>query len=240
MNGNVESIRAHLEQIEEAERLNINSMIKLKQDKEALEKRNKELSQAREAQLRNNEQLKEKIKQLETSNQYLADSVSRLEARLREEGTQVPATLEAALPAFNVTINAPGANPDDLNRAIEYLGKAIRANFPNLSTEPPSVKERLQLWNSQAIEDVRSERARQVGRGFSPSYDKMQGPMMTARGAAAYLTAALNTHPSMIPTINPECFWPWNRSTFKPEQDHRALLVIAAAMIIAQIEAMDE
>lgn len=238
MNENIESIRAHLEELEETEARNINSMISLKQEKENLQNRNKELSQAREALLRNNERLSGKIADLEKSNQYLADSVSRLEAKIREEGAQVPATLEATLPAFNVTINAPGANPDELSRTIAYLGKAIRANFPTPSTEPAEAKPGLRT--SQAIEDVQIERARQIGRGFTPLYDRMQGPMMTAKGAAAYLTAALNTHPSMIPTINPECFWPWNRSTFKPEQNPRALLVIAAAMIIAQIEAMDE
>lgn len=104
------------------------------------------------------------------------------------------------------------------------------------------------MTTTKAIDDVLSERARQVSvEGWTPEHDDQHDKGELAAAAACYAASAFNsTAPK--PHAFSDCvfgfqsfigaFWPWSRTWWKPK-DARRDLVRAAALIIAEIERID-
>lgn len=83
-----------------------------------------------------------------------------------------------------------------------------------------------------AIHDIQAERNRQISHeGWSPQHDDEHRDGSLAVAAACY---ALN-HPGWRGFTH--C-WPWSLDWWKPK-DRRRNLVIAAALIVAEIERLD-
>lgn len=82
----------------------------------------------------------------------------------------------------------------------------------------------------RAIADVAAERQRQIsGEGWTPEHDDEHDTGELARAAAAYAVAFRHSAGRL---------WPWSSEWWKPT-DHRANLVKAGALIIAEIERVD-
>ena len=86
---------------------------------------------------------------------------------------------------------------------------------------------------SKAIEDVLAERRRQIEEGYGVSRDISEYPNGELSLAAACY--AMTGHIDSDKILN---FWPWLRRFYKPK-DLRRTKVIAAALLIADIDRMD-
>lgn len=87
-----------------------------------------------------------------------------------------------------------------------------------------------------ALEDVRTERARQVqGEGYDDEHDDYEH----AAGDLAIAAACYALPPAMRPADGRvPSLWPWDTRHWKPK-DRRRELVIAGGLILAEIERMD-
>ncbi|WP_049850137.1 hypothetical protein [Trabulsiella odontotermitis] len=115
---------------------------------------------------------------------------------------------------------------DELDKAQQELN-ARRVNSHNMATD------NAEYMTTAAIRDVIAERQRQVHvKGYSAEYDDHYKPGELARAGAAY---ALRT---ARPLFTVPAVYPWARYTFK-FYDPRRSLVVAAALILAEIERTD-
>lgn len=98
-----------------------------------------------------------------------------------------------------------------------------------------------------AIGDVAAERQRQIDvEGWTPKHDDGHNGGALAKAAACYATGFRETF-FIVPdgrSIDDNvgrrvAAWPWHRDWWKPGNDRRRQLVIAGALIVAEIERLD-
>ena len=89
------------------------------------------------------------------------------------------------------------------------------------------------------IEEIAAERRRQIeAEGYSADHDAGH-PGELARAGAAYANeAAIELHGDGPTSTHPPRLWPWSASSYKPKLPRRAL-VVAAALVVAEIERLD-
>lgn len=81
---------------------------------------------------------------------------------------------------------------------------------------------------------VREERQRQIAEeGYHPDRDDEHEKGELVRAAVMY---AMDKVPG--PGHNPH-LWPWRERSFRPKDDHRRNLVIAAALLLAELERLE-
>lgn len=93
---------------------------------------------------------------------------------------------------------------------------------------------------STVIEEIAAERKRQIEvEGWTPEHDDRRGDGSLARAAAAYAHASTKIHPHQArqSTVISK-LWPFDWLWFKPKNSRRNL-VIAGALIVAEIERLD-
>ena len=89
---------------------------------------------------------------------------------------------------------------------------------------------------TQAAQDVLAERQRQVEKeGWTPDHDSDHDPGDLA-AAACYATGVPDAH--TLQYSNGNEVWPWAPEEFKPKEARRSF-VVAAALLLAEIERMD-
>ncbi len=93
---------------------------------------------------------------------------------------------------------------------------------------------------SKAIDDVAAERKRQIEKeGWSLKHDDGHSDQSLAMAAALYAAPEplykVNVM-GMVHAINP---WPWTNFDKREKFDRRKSLVVAGALIIAEIERLD-
>lgn len=85
------------------------------------------------------------------------------------------------------------------------------------------------------------ERAKQHAKGYDARNDDTWTLGQLITGARCYIETAFIQTNTAKPI--PSCFthkdWPWAKETFKPEQDRKANLIKAAAMLIAEVERIE-
>lgn len=99
-----------------------------------------------------------------------------------------------------------------------------------------------QLMNSKAIQDVINERKRQIGIGYTLEHDDDHDPgEISGAGAAYALHAACKLHPigDSFDIVAVPPGWCWDENSFSPSSLPRTNLVMAAALLIAEIEKID-
>lgn len=87
------------------------------------------------------------------------------------------------------------------------------------------------------IDEIAAERRRQIDEeGFDLSHDDRHDKSEIAYAAACYVLAG-----AQIVFLNViESLWPWDRKWWKPQgKKKRRLLIIASALIVAEIERLD-
>lgn len=83
------------------------------------------------------------------------------------------------------------------------------------------------------------ERQRQIGgEGYSTSHDDEHIEGEIAMAASVYADPSPETENSGGGRFTPKR-WPWNPSWYKPKADRRRELIIAGALIVAEIERLD-
>lgn len=80
--------------------------------------------------------------------------------------------------------------------------------------------------------EVADERKRQIAKGYDLTHDDSHTNGSIARAAAAYALAGQGR------SQDGALIWPWEISTFRPE-DRRSSLIKSAALCIAEIERLD-
>lgn len=108
-----------------------------------------------------------------------------------------------------------------------------------------------ELQSAKVLREIAYERQRQVHQeSHTRAKDDDHAPGVLARAGAAYaFFAALGENMRNVLTA-PECegsmtrvlfarLWPWPLSAFKPKEERRRELVIAASLIVAEIEKID-
>lgn len=84
------------------------------------------------------------------------------------------------------------------------------------------------------IEEIAAERRRQIeAEGWTPEHDDSHVMGELAMAAACYAAPTMFARADGLPEL-----WPWSREWWKPK-DRRRNLVIAAALIAAEIERLD-
>jgi hypothetical protein len=87
---------------------------------------------------------------------------------------------------------------------------------------------------SQALDDVAAERERQKTiEGFTEAHDDAHAKGEMAAAAACYAFQSVRRYVAPAPFD-----WPWEVQSWKPK-DRRRNLVLAGALIIAEIERLD-
>jgi hypothetical protein len=91
--------------------------------------------------------------------------------------------------------------------------------------------ENMNIGMATAIRDITDERLRQVGKeGWTAEHDDEHSNGQLAQAAACYAWAGWKPAP----------YWPWSRAWDKRDKhDRRRQLVIAGALIVAEIERLD-
>lgn len=93
-----------------------------------------------------------------------------------------------------------------------------------------------------AIDDIAAERQRQIEQeGWSLAHDDQHTNGSLAIAAACYAApdSSIFDYPNPVLASDPRrLVWPWDRKWWKPK-DRRRDLVIAAALLVAEIERLD-
>ncbi len=92
---------------------------------------------------------------------------------------------------------------------------------------------------TKAAHDVLAERARQIAvEDYDASHDDMATRCQLGVAAMAYTQAATCVQRDIASSLPAPRYWPWDEKYWKP-RDPRRNLVMAGALILAEIERLD-
>lgn len=128
----------------------------------------------------------------------------------------------------------PFGTPEEFIRYPEVSQEILDSVNPAFEETTPVQGEYIL---SKAFNDIIDERVKQINRGFDAAHDLEDLYLHKSNVAALYLIQC----ETQVTSEMFEKFWPhnWDISWWRPEKTHRENLVKAAALIIAEIEALD-
>jgi hypothetical protein len=113
----------------------------------------------------------------------------------------------------------PCGHPLDSGQAVSVRREGLPVEFPRLDGATLIAAER----DRQPAEE-----------GFSAEHDAQHGSGELAWAAWAYIDRAVGQHdPS---DVEPPSMWPWSKAWWKPGRSPMRLLIIAGALIAAEID----
>lgn len=92
----------------------------------------------------------------------------------------------------------------------------------------------------EVLKEIAAERQRQIEQGgFTEAHDDDHYTGDLARAAACYAVAEHDPLYTWVHGNDYRVLWPWEPQWWKPKDDYRRNLIIAAALLLAEVERYD-